>query len=616
MRARQLDAWYGPTSDLLRTHVYGPVRVLRSLSISTFALLAVLLGAVLLVVFAPVGDGNIVPGVHIAGIAVGGLSETAAQAQVQDHTATLAEQPLTFTVDDQSWTPLPADLGITFNVEESIDAAMAHGRHSGIQADPGARSRDAASAMIPVSIRFNAEHFDAYLDRIETGTRSEPRDAAVTIEGMDVVVTPAQDGWTVDRTAVAAMVRDQINLGQPISVTVPLQRHPAAITTQQANATKGVLDEALAEPLTLTLGDQVWTFAPERLAGALQDMADGGSTLTTTSELASLDALVAPIAADIETQTKDAWVQDLGTHQWLVPAQQGRTLRRGELSTALASAFARGEHTVDLQDFVITDDKPPQVTTEALMADMGITDLIAVGDSVFSGSGEGRAHNVALAAYRIDGTLVPAGGVFSFNDAVGSLFSGEYMDAGSYIDGPTGQSLAGGVCQVSTTVYRAALDAGLPIVEWWPHSYRSPFYETGGWSPGYDASIVQDANVPEASTDFRFENTTDSWLLIRAVASDDGNLRVELHGADPGYTVRFDEPIVEVIEQAPASVDVVVDAALPTGTVLPDQPAMDGLRVTVVRRVYDANGQEVSADTFVSSYRAYGAIRRVSPDME
>jgi vancomycin resistance protein YoaR len=176
--------------------------------------------------------------------------------------------------------------------------------------------------------------------------------------------------------------------------------------------------------------------------------------------------------------------------------------------------------------------------------------------------------------------------------------------------------MAGGVCQVSTTVYRAALEAGLPIVEWWPHSYRSPFYETGDWSPGYGASIVEDGNAPEASTDFRFENTTGAWLLVRATASEDGNLRVELHGADPGYPVQFDEPIIEVIEQAPASVDVVVDAALPLGTVLPDQPAMDGLRVTAARHVYAASGQHIFTDTFVSSYRAYGAIRRVSPDME
>ncbi|MDQ3541595.1 MAG: VanW family protein, partial [Chloroflexota bacterium] len=384
-------------------------------------------------------------------------------------------------------------------------------------------------------------------------------------------------------------------------------------STEHAAATKAMIEQALAGPLVLTLGDQQWAISPEQLAAAVRVEPDEAGSLVATLDPERVNGMVAGIAKDVDVESTDAWVQDLGTHQWLVPAKQGRTLDRKELSQELASVFTQGARMIAL---VVTEDTPPRITTEKLMADLGITDLLATGDSVFAGSGAGRAQNVTQAAYMIDGTLVPPGDVFSFNDAVGSLFSGEFTDAGSYIDGPSGQSLAGGVCQVSTTVYRAALEAGLPIVEWWPHSYRSPFYETGGWSPGYDASIVQDGNVPEASTDFRFENATGSWLLVRAVASDDGNLRVELHGSDPGYTVEFDETIVELIEQAPTSVDIVSDPALPPGTVLPDQPAMDGLRVTVVRHVYNASGQEISTDTFVSAYRAYGAIRRVSPDME
>ncbi|HEV2067520.1 MAG TPA: VanW family protein [Thermomicrobiales bacterium] len=613
MRARQHDAVNGPSAHVPLALGQGIASVLRSVSVATMALLAVLLLAVFLLAFAPLGyEGKVLPGVRIAGIAVGGLSETAALARVQDHTASLAEQPVTLTVDGQTWTPLPGDLGITYDPEQAVDAAMAVGRND----VPNPTTHDAGLGMLPLSIQFNAVQFNAYLNQIEAELGFGSRDAAVTINGLDVMVTPAQEGWVIDRTAVQVIVRNQVDALQPVTVSVPLQKQAAAISTEQAEATKAILDQALAEPLTLMLGDREWAIAPEQFGPAVRVTAGEGGTLTVTLDAEGLDALVAPIAADIETETKDAWVQDLGTHQWLVPAQQGRTLQRGEFARALGSAVAHGQHSLDLDDLVVTDDTPPKVTTEGLMAELGITDLLAVGDSVFAGSGPGRAHNVAHAAYRIDGTLVPAGGVFSFNDAVGSLFSGEFTDAGSYIDGPSGQSLAGGVCQVSTTVYRAALEAGLPIVEWWPHSYRSPFYETAGWSPGYDASIVQDGNVPEASTDFRFENTTGSWLLVRAIAADDGTLRVELLGADPGYTVEFDEPIIEVIEQAPTSVDVVADPALPAGTVLPDQSAMDGLRVTVVRRVSDASGQHISTDTFVSSYRAYGAIRRVSPDME
>lgn len=615
MRVRHSDAMSAGRTPVFANIGHGIARIPRSLSVSTMALLAVLLLAVILLALAPLGyDGKAYPGVRIGGIAIGGLSEPDALKHLQTHAAALVEQPITLSVDGQAWTPRPADLGISYDADQSVDAAMAYGRNADFESESlNATFRDDGSVMIPMSIRFDADRFDAYLDQIEAELGPGPVNATVTIDDTDVVVTPAQDGWTIDRTAVQTMMRDQINLGQPVSVTVPLQKQSAAISTEHAAATKAMIEQALAGPLVLTLGDQQWAISPEQLAAAVRVEPDEAGSLVATLDPKRVNGMVAGIAKDVDVEPTDAWVQDLGTHQWLVHAKQGRRLQREELSQELASVFAQGARTIAL---VVTEDTPPKITTEKLMADLGITDLLATGDSVFAGSGAGRAQNVTQAAYMIDGTLVPPGDVFSFNDAVGSLFSGEFTDAGSYIDGPSGQSLAGGVCQVSTTVYRAALEAGLSIVEWWPHSYRSPFYETGGWSPGYDASIVQDGNVPEASTDFRFENATGSWLLVRAVASDDGNLRVELHGSDPGYTVEFDEPIVELIEQAPTSVDIVADPAFPPGTVLPNQPAMDGLRVTVVRHVFDASGQEISTDTFVSSYRAYGAIRRVSPDME
>ena len=615
MRARHREATNDMRPIVPATIAYGTGRLLGLVRISTFAMLACLLFTVVLLKTDTLGyQGKVYPGIRIADIAVGGLPEAVAREHVRTRTAALAERPITLSIDGRTLTPHLHDLGITYDVETTVDAAMGYRRDSGIPHEfAKAVPHGEGSVVIPLSIQFDADRFDAYLDEVQTKMGSGPRDATVAIKGIDVVVTSAEDGWTIDRTALKSALLDQINGLQPVTVTSSRQPHSAAITTEQATAVKRAIDQALAKPITLKLGSEQWTIAPEQMATSVQVKPDGNGMLAATLDPTGVDAMVTTIAASVDAPATDAWVQDLGTHQWLVPATQGRRLRREDLAQSLVSSFSRGKHTVEI---AITKNETPKVTTEALMAKMGITDLIATGDSVFTGSGAGRAHNVTEAAFLIDGTLVAPGGVFSFNDAVGSLFNGKFEDAGSYIDGPTGQSLGGGVCQVSTTVYRAALQAGLPIVEWWPHSYRTPYYEKGGWAPGYDAAIVQDAGDPAESTDLRFENTTQSWLLVRAVATDDGTLGVELHGTSPGTSTQFDEPVIEVIERAPTSVTVVADAALPPGTVLPDQPATDGLRVTVVRHVHAADGQEISTDTFVSSYKATGAIRRVSPDMQ
>ena len=188
------------------------------------------------------------------------------------------------------------------------------------------------------------------------------------------------------------------------------------------------------------------------------------------------------------------------------------------------------------------------------------------------------------------------------------------MSAGSYIDGPSGESIAGGVCQVSTTVFRAALNAGFPIEERWPHSYRSPFYELGGWNPGFDAAIVQDSIVPQDSTDMRFTNPTDSWIIIMA-STDGENLTVEIWGEDTGYTVDYSEPDMWVAYEAPTDVTVMVDDQLPPGT-MNEQDALPGLGVWYTRTVTGSDGEVVLQDTWQTVYFATGPIVRVSPDME
>lgn len=548
-------------------------------------------------------------GITSAIIPVNGLGETLARDHPPEQSVAPSERTATLSIDDWSWSPLLTDLGIDYEAAELDDASLGHESNE-YQNEPADAPQP---AMIPGSLRFDAERFDAYLDRIEDELDRRPVDASVTIDGVNVEITPARAGSVIDRVAVRMTLLVQIVDRDPVVVELPLRPQSAAVSTKRAEATKALIDRALAQPFILKLRDEQWTVPPEQLADALRVNRDGAGTLTAALDPASMHALVIGLAAEIDAGPTDAWVQDLGTHQWLVPSRWGRTLHRDALIESFGSAIANGQHTIDL---AVTEKGAPKLTTEALMVEMGITDLIATGDSTFAGSGAGRSHNIAQAAYMIDGTLIPAGGSFSFNDAVGSLFSGEFTEAGSFIDGPLGQSLAGGVCQVSTTVFRAALNAGLPITEWWPHSYRSPFYESGGWSPGFDASIVQDSSSPAQNADFRFENTTDSWILVRAVTSRDGTLRVELHGADPGYTVEFEEPIVEVTEEAPATVEVVVDDALPPETMLPLQPATDGIQVTVVRRVFDADGEEVSTDSFVSFYRASAPVRRISPDMD
>ncbi len=137
---------------------------------------------------------------------------------------------------------------------------------------------------------------------------------------------------------------------------------------------------------------------------------------------------------------------------------------------------------------------------------------------------------------------MPAGGAFSFNEAIGpKTIANRYVEGKITLGDWFARDLGGGVCQVSTTVFRAALLAGRSFREWHPHSFRLGFYELDGWSPGMDAAIYHSDEAGTASLDHRFANPTDGWLLLRLhVGGND--LGAELYGPSTGYEVRLGDP--------------------------------------------------------------------------
>ncbi len=129
-----------------------------------------------------------------------------------------------------------------------------------------------------------------------------------------------------------------------------------------------------------------------------------------------------------------------------------------------------------------------------------------------------RGRNIRLAARRMNGTIVPPGRVFSFNDTAGD----GYGTASTLVEGKRFDAEGGGLCQVSTTLYNAVLLAGLGIVERSPHSGPVSYAP-----PGLDAAVSRDEG-----TDFKFRNQTKHPVAIDARV--DGNrLFVAVHGPEP-----------------------------------------------------------------------------------
>src|SRR5205085_4384765 len=172
-------------------------------------------------------------------------------------------------------------------------------------------------------------------------------------------------------------------------------------------------------------------------------------------------------------------------------------------------------------------------STEAARA-MGITGLVSSYTTVYGGEAN-RIHNVQLVAHLVDGKLIAPGATFSFNATTGERSASKgFLEAPVIINGELQTGLGGGVCQVSTTVFNAAYEAGLKITERTNHQLYISHYPTG-----------RDATVNYPDTDLRFVNDTKHWLLLRTFVGS-YSLTVSLYGTSPHRKVVSDTaPLTE-----------------------------------------------------------------------
>lgn len=256
-----------------------------------------------------------------------------------------------------------------------------------------------------------------------------------------------------------------------------------------------------------------------------------------------------------------------------------------------------------LKPFRITVDSSvlkPKVTLSDANT-LGIQEIIGVGTSDYSGSIPERIHNLLLATERLNGTLVPKGDLFSYNKSVGLIeASTGYKPAYVILNGRTVLGDGGGVCQTSTTMFRAALASGLPIVDWAPHAYRVHYYENDG-TPGRDATVYA------PSQDFTFRNDTPAAILIQTEADTENNLlKYTFWGKKDDRKTFISEVGMGASIPAPEPKEQ-EDPTLPRGQRRQVDWAANGLTAWFDYKV--TKGAEVIQEKrFVSNYRPWQAV--------
>jgi vancomycin resistance protein YoaR len=252
---------------------------------------------------------------------------------------------------------------------------------------------------------------------------------------------------------------------------------------------------------------------------------------------------------------------------------------------------------IDIESHTVT----PDITLENSSVH-GIKEIIGEGTSDYTHSIPGRIHNLLLASDKLHGILIPKGATFSYNEAIGEISARTgYQPAYVIVNGRTELGDGGGVCQTSTTIFRAALNSGLPITEWHAHAYRVGYYENDS-KPGRDATIYT------PSVDLKFTNDTAASILIQVQkdlahnkltyrfwgTKDDRNITisdVSTSGALPAPPPRYQD-----------------DPTLAKGIIKQVDWAASGLTAWFDYHVTRADGSLIQKKTFTSVYRPWQAV--------
>lgn len=540
--------------------------------------------------------GQALPGVNVEGVPLGGMAPAAVAGVVTARASELTATAVTFTYQGREWRASAAEVGVRIDASGMGAGAVDLGRS---WPWPFRWVSTLATPLWRPTVSFRADvdrkALASYLERIATGIDRAPVEPVLTTRNGQVIVAPGSPGLRVDVAATTLAVRVPASTSDRQAIPLTVVQAPPRVTTASVAEAQRVAGRILASPLLVRAGDKSWTLSVAQLEAMLEFRreagADGDRIVAALAE-APVTAFVRTVADQVDRQPQDGLVRwDGKAIVFTKDGVDGGQLVQAASVRALIEAAPR-----DVREVTLPVQVAPATISATRLATLGIRDLVGTGSSKFAGSAPERANNVKVAALKLNHQFVAPGATFSFLEALGPITKEEGYLEGLTIQGDaTVPGIGGGVCQVSTTLFRAAFYAGLPIIERHQHVYRVSYYEQDGSPVGFDAAVY------DPGVDFRFRNDTGSPLLLDvAIDTTASTLVFRLFGETTGRDVKLAASRANEKPAPPPATDV-ADPKLDFGVRKQVEWKATGVDATIKRSVA-VNGKPGTADSFVSRY--------------
>lgn len=602
----------------------------RSLFISAAVIIGVFaLAASALAVYTVKYKDKIYPGTFIGSVDFGGKTTSEAEEMLKQATENVSKG-ITLSLDGQdikeSLTAQTIDL--SYNLDETVHGLYSIGRSGNLALDiediiQSIFSKNIGSAISTV----NGDKVTALVTTVAQKHGSPAQDAKIILDSAkDPVISPANDGLGLSATKLQsdlklalAQLKTKIELKtEVLKPTVTQEQAEPALAKVKIYLAKAPITFSADGKQTTATTDEVFNWITYELVDATASPSPLPSLspeamqklfipahAETSPPLKVLQARVdetkvkdflATFASTVNQEPQNAELRVVdGTIKVTKDHHDGKRIKVDEAATQTVEKLNNSETTAVT---IAVPFESVEATIKATSIEsLGIKELIGRGETDFKGSPSNRMHNIKTGASFLNGQIIPPGQEFSTIKTLGKVDgSTGYLPELVIKDNRTTPEFGGGLCQVSTTLFRATLNAGLPITARRNHSYRVSYYEP---PVGLDATIFINPNV-----DFKFRNDTPGYILIQSKV-EGTKISFEIYGTKDGRTSSITEPIVSNITEPPEPSYTDTDT-LKKGETKQIEKAHAGATAVVTYTVM-RDGKEINKQTFTSRYKAWQA---------
>ncbi len=499
--------------------------------ISAVALGLLLTGAAFFSTLQWINSDRIVPGLTVAGLEIGGLKLAEAKNILANQLDEFGQQKVTFVFAERRWLFSLSELGFNLDLEKTFGQASLWGRHSNIFL--GAKEQIESllrGKNLSVILDFDSAQFNQTLSKFAPIIEEPARNAKLTYDQKkdDFYIAPETPGQIIDRDQLkenlTANFRQLSN--EPIKLTLVIAS--PQVSAKNLEAVKAQAQKLINQaPYFVKTEGLSWPIDKQELAKWISVLPSSGALTLDQNEI---EDFLSPIASNINQEPVNAKLTlENNKIEVFALSQNGKKLNIEASGQKIVNEILAGQITIEL----LVESIEPEITTENIDS-LGLTSLLGRGESNFIGSPANRKFNIALAASKLNGWLIKPEEEFSFSQSLGEIDEKNgYLPELVIKNKQTIPEAGGGVCHVSTTLFRAAINSGLKIIERYPHAYPVRYYNP----PGFDATVYP------PKPDLKFLNDTPAYILLQSKIQDT-KLFFEIYGTADGREIKIIGPTI------------------------------------------------------------------------